>query len=140
MRGNVPASVPSLTHASSPYDSERASNKMRVPLPADTPEPTVIALVEQLNHDPAVNGILVQLPLPPQIRSEAIQMLKEGIEAQYANPGANRAEPRGRSARRKAAYVDAIADRSGLHDRMAQITLIESSAGEVPVDRGVLAR
>ena len=26
-----------------------------------------MALVEQLNRDPAVNGILVQLPLPPQI-------------------------------------------------------------------------
>ena len=28
---------------------------------------TLVALVERLNQDPAVNGILVQLPLPPQI-------------------------------------------------------------------------
>ena len=28
---------------------------------------TLVALVEQLNNDPAVDGILVQLPLPPQI-------------------------------------------------------------------------
>ena len=66
-----------------------------------------------------------------QVRSEAIQMLKEGIEAQYSAAG-RRPEPRGRSARRKAAYVDAIGERSEWHDRMEQITLIESSAGEVP--------
>jgi len=67
-----------------------------------------------------------------QVRSEAIQMLKEGIEAQYLSNG-RRPEPRGRSARRKAAYVDAIGERSEWHDRMEQITLVESSAGEVPV-------
>ncbi len=37
------------------------------PLPADTSETDLIALVERLNHDPAIDGILVQLPLPPQI-------------------------------------------------------------------------
>ena len=67
-----------------------------------------------------------------QVRSEAIQMLKEGIEAQYSAVGCT-AEPRGRSARRKAAYVDAIGARSEWHDRMDQVTLVESSAGEVPV-------
>ena len=68
-----------------------------------------------------------------QIRSEAIQMLKDGIEAQYVANGGTAPEPRGRSARRKAAYVDAIADRSEWSDRMEQITLIESSAGDIPV-------
>lgn len=68
-----------------------------------------------------------------QIRSEAIQMLKDGIEAQYVAEGSEQAEPRGRSARRKAAYVDAIGERSDWHDRMDQITLIESSAPEVKV-------
>lgn len=68
-----------------------------------------------------------------QIRSEAIQMLKDGIEAQYVAGSHSYIEPRGRSAKRKAAYVDAISDRSHLHDRMEQVTLIESSAGEVPV-------
>ena len=33
-------------------------------LPADTTQETLIKLVEQLNDDPAVDGILVQLPLP----------------------------------------------------------------------------
>jgi len=35
--------------------------------PADTTEAELIALVAKLNADPAVQGILVQLPLPPQI-------------------------------------------------------------------------
>jgi methylenetetrahydrofolate dehydrogenase (NADP+) / methenyltetrahydrofolate cyclohydrolase len=34
-------------------------------LPASTPEADVLALVEELNEDDAVDGILVQLPLPP---------------------------------------------------------------------------
>ncbi len=36
-------------------------------LPADTPEADLLALVEKLNNDDGVNGILVQLPLPKQI-------------------------------------------------------------------------
>jgi methylenetetrahydrofolate dehydrogenase (NADP+)/methenyltetrahydrofolate cyclohydrolase len=38
-------------------------------LPADAPEAAVIALVERLNADPAVDGVLVQLPLPAHIDS-----------------------------------------------------------------------
>ncbi|MDE1150812.1 MAG: bifunctional methylenetetrahydrofolate dehydrogenase/methenyltetrahydrofolate cyclohydrolase FolD [Azospirillaceae bacterium] len=37
-------------------------------LDADTSEETVLALVRGLNRDPNVHGILVQLPLPKQIR------------------------------------------------------------------------
>jgi methylenetetrahydrofolate dehydrogenase (NADP+)/methenyltetrahydrofolate cyclohydrolase len=36
-------------------------------LPADTPEDEVLELVAELNDDDAVDGILVQTPLPPQI-------------------------------------------------------------------------
>lgn len=36
-------------------------------LPADTPEADLVTLVEKLNSDPDVQGILVQLPLPPHI-------------------------------------------------------------------------
>jgi methylenetetrahydrofolate dehydrogenase (NADP+)/methenyltetrahydrofolate cyclohydrolase len=35
--------------------------------PADTPEAEVLARIEALNADPGCHGILVQLPLPPQI-------------------------------------------------------------------------
>jgi len=33
-------------------------------LPADTPEADVLALIHELNGDTAIDGILVQLPLP----------------------------------------------------------------------------
>jgi methylenetetrahydrofolate dehydrogenase (NADP+) / methenyltetrahydrofolate cyclohydrolase len=36
-------------------------------LPQDTPENELIELVEELNEDDAVDGILVQTPLPPEI-------------------------------------------------------------------------
>ena len=36
-------------------------------LPADAPEAKLLALVARLNRDPAVDGILVQLPLPAQM-------------------------------------------------------------------------
>ncbi len=36
-------------------------------LPADTPQSDLLAVVERLNTDPSVHGILVQLPLPDHI-------------------------------------------------------------------------
>lgn len=41
-------------------------------LPADTAEADLLALVAQLNADPRVDGILVQLPLPRQIDSAEV--------------------------------------------------------------------
>lgn len=41
-------------------------------LPAATTQDDLLALVSQLNADPSVNGILVQLPLPDHIDEEAI--------------------------------------------------------------------
>ena len=41
-------------------------------LPADTSEEVLLALVDRLNADPAVDGILVQLPLPPQIDERGV--------------------------------------------------------------------
>src|SRR5512143_415885 len=41
-------------------------------LPATTGEAELLALVASLNADPAVNGILVQLPLPSQIDSQKV--------------------------------------------------------------------
>jgi methylenetetrahydrofolate dehydrogenase (NADP+) / methenyltetrahydrofolate cyclohydrolase len=41
-------------------------------LPATTPEAELLALVARLNTDPAVNGILVQLPLPKQIDTQKV--------------------------------------------------------------------
>lgn len=41
-------------------------------LPADTSEQDLLALVDRLNNDPAVDGILVQLPLPDHLDEQAI--------------------------------------------------------------------
>ncbi len=41
-------------------------------LPADTPETEVLGIVERLNNDPKVHGILVQLPLPDQINEKRV--------------------------------------------------------------------
>ena len=41
-------------------------------LPADTSEADLLALVETLNQDDSIDGILVQLPLPDQIDSDKV--------------------------------------------------------------------
>ncbi len=41
-------------------------------LAAATPEAELLALIDRLNADPEVSGILVQLPLPPQIAEERV--------------------------------------------------------------------
>jgi methylenetetrahydrofolate dehydrogenase (NADP+)/methenyltetrahydrofolate cyclohydrolase len=41
-------------------------------LPEDTSQADLLALVDQLNADPQVHGILVQLPLPAQIDSDTV--------------------------------------------------------------------
>lgn len=41
-------------------------------LPADTTEADLLALIEKLNKDPKIHGILVQLPLPKHIDSQKV--------------------------------------------------------------------
>jgi methylenetetrahydrofolate dehydrogenase (NADP+)/methenyltetrahydrofolate cyclohydrolase len=43
-----------------------------ISLPADTPEDVLLSLIDRLNNDKAVNGILVQLPLPKHINEKNI--------------------------------------------------------------------
>jgi methylenetetrahydrofolate dehydrogenase (NADP+)/methenyltetrahydrofolate cyclohydrolase len=46
-------------------------------LPGETSQEEVLALIHRLNHDPAIHGILVQLPLPKHISDKAcIQAIK----------------------------------------------------------------
>jgi len=47
-------------------------NSFEHKLPADTDEATLLAMVETLNADPSVHGILVQLPLPAHLNSDLI--------------------------------------------------------------------
>ncbi|MBC7146210.1 MAG: bifunctional methylenetetrahydrofolate dehydrogenase/methenyltetrahydrofolate cyclohydrolase FolD [Thioclava marina] len=51
---------------------EAGMNSYEHKLPEDTPEADLLALVKQLNADPAVHGILVQLPLPQHIDEEKV--------------------------------------------------------------------
>ncbi len=44
-------------------------------LPADTPQDELVELIEQLNEDDAVHGILLQLPAPAQIDDDAMTAL-----------------------------------------------------------------
>ena len=51
---------------------ECGMNSFAHTLDADTSEADLLALIEQLNNDPAVHGILVQLPLPKHINSDLV--------------------------------------------------------------------
>jgi methylenetetrahydrofolate dehydrogenase (NADP+)/methenyltetrahydrofolate cyclohydrolase len=47
-------------------------HSVHVPMPEDASEAQVLAEVRALNDDPKVHGILVQMPLPKQIREAAV--------------------------------------------------------------------
>ncbi len=49
---------------------EVGMNSYEHKLDADTDEGTLLALIDQLNSDPAVHGILVQLPLPDHLNED----------------------------------------------------------------------
>ncbi|KGJ04346.1 methenyltetrahydrofolate cyclohydrolase [Paracoccus halophilus] len=51
---------------------EAGMNSHEHRLPSDTPEADLLALIAQLNADPGVHGILVQLPLPAHMDAEAV--------------------------------------------------------------------
>ncbi|GHG16217.1 bifunctional protein FolD [Paracoccus aerius] len=51
---------------------EVGMNSFEHRLPADTPQADLLALIDRLNADPAVNGILVQLPLPRHMDEAAV--------------------------------------------------------------------
>lgn len=52
--------------------AEAGMNGFHFELPEDTLEADLIAKVEELNADPAVNGILVQLPLPKHVNEAVV--------------------------------------------------------------------
>jgi len=64
--GENPASVSYVT-AKNKASKELGMNSFQHTLPAETTEEDLLKLVEELNNNDAVNGILVQLPLPKHI-------------------------------------------------------------------------
>ncbi len=64
--GEDPASQVYVTNKAR-QTAEVGMNSYKHELPADTSEADLLALVHQLNADPAVHGILVQMPVPRHI-------------------------------------------------------------------------
>jgi len=54
--------------------AEVGITSQRVELPAETPQDELLAEIARLNADPAVSGIIVQLPVPDHIDELAVQM------------------------------------------------------------------
>ena len=69
--GDNPASVSYVT-AKEKACIEAGMYSREIRLPADTSEHTVIDTVKALNDDPAIHGILVQLPLPKGISEKKV--------------------------------------------------------------------
>ncbi|MGA9851921.1 MAG: bifunctional methylenetetrahydrofolate dehydrogenase/methenyltetrahydrofolate cyclohydrolase FolD [Gammaproteobacteria bacterium] len=56
-------------------------------LPANTSEAVLLKLVDELNTDPVIDGILVQLPLPPHINTETvIERIRPGKDVDGFHP------------------------------------------------------
>ena len=71
--GDNPASHIYVRNKVKPCES-LGLNSEKVELPADTSEEELLRLVHDLNRRDEIDGILVQLPLPPQIDSKRIMM------------------------------------------------------------------
>jgi methylenetetrahydrofolate dehydrogenase (NADP+)/methenyltetrahydrofolate cyclohydrolase len=69
--GDNPASQVYVKNKRKACDEAGLANWLHA-LPATTTQSELLTLIYQLNHDPAVNGILVQLPLPKQIDESVI--------------------------------------------------------------------
>ena len=69
-------------------------------LPEETTEAALLDLVARLNRDPAVHGILVQMPLPKHIDSvKVLDFDRSGQGRRRLPPGQRRASSRSASAR-----------------------------------------
>lgn len=69
--GNDPASEVYVAHKRKDC-IEVGFDSRAYDLPTDTSEAKLLALIDELNTDPAVDGILVQLPLPVHIDAEKV--------------------------------------------------------------------
>ncbi len=69
--GDNPASVSYVT-AKERACKEAGMYSREIRLPVETTEDDLIALIRELNNDPAIDGVLVQLPVPKHICDKAV--------------------------------------------------------------------
>ena len=79
-------------------------------LPADAPEDELLALVERLNADPAVDGILVQLPLPGHMDEQKVIAAIDPGQGCRRLPRHQCRTARGRPARLRAMHPAGLPD------------------------------
>jgi methylenetetrahydrofolate dehydrogenase (NADP+)/methenyltetrahydrofolate cyclohydrolase len=96
-------------------------------LPADVPEEELLGLIRKLNEDPAVHGILVQLPLPDHIPVLAVhETISVDKDVDGLTPNSV-----GRLVRGEAAYLPAtpygileLLSRTGIETKGAEVVVI----------------
>ena len=100
--GNNPASEVYVRNKSKAV-TEAGMHPFDRHLPEDASEAELLDLIAELNADPAVNGILVQLPLPKQIDAQKV------IDEHRSGQGRRRLQSgQCRSARRRIAGAGAV--------------------------------
>ncbi|MFA7439623.1 MAG: bifunctional methylenetetrahydrofolate dehydrogenase/methenyltetrahydrofolate cyclohydrolase FolD [Sphingomonadaceae bacterium] len=83
VRGQRPPALAVVLVGEDPASNVYVRNKVRACIEAgirsiehrhdaDISESTLLHLIDQMNRDPEIDGILVQLPLPPQIHSQKV--------------------------------------------------------------------
>ena len=77
-----------------------------VRLPDSVSEDALMKKISQLNHDPAVDGILVQLPVPPHIDERRVCNVSFRGEEEEEECERERAREKGRERERERASAD----------------------------------
>jgi methylenetetrahydrofolate dehydrogenase (NADP+)/methenyltetrahydrofolate cyclohydrolase len=103
----------------------------RIELPEETTEEELLRLVRELNDDPEIHGILVQLPLPPQIR---VLTVHEAISVEKDVDGLTPASV-GRMVRNEATFLPAtpfgiveMLDRIGVETEGREVVIVGRGA------------
>ena len=112
--------------------AEVGIRSQRLELPADTPEGELLGVVRGLNDDPAVHGILVQLPLPEHVSVLAVhETLSPEKDVDALTPASV-----GRLFRGEATYLPATP--YGIVELLARTGIETNGAEVVIVGRGPL--
>lgn len=112
--------------------AEAGIRSERHDLPADVAEDDLLGLIRRLDADPAVHGILVQLPLPPHV---SVLRVHEAIAVEKDVDGLTPASV-GRLVRGEASYLPATP--FGIVEMLARMGISTEGKDVVIVGRGAL--